>query len=348
MQKTFANGMEEPSLERGIGVAEVNIRRRLLALIDIFVNETDEDHQLSLQDIKEKLKLQFGSDYNVKDSVLREDLDAISQTLMSLTVNNGPHGKKYFSFQERLFERYELRMLIDAVVSARFITKKDAKRLISKIKKLASRYEAKKLNQNLYVEDTVKSESDTLKYDIDQLHNAISENKKVLFQYGTYDVNKKFVLHRDGEWYSVKPYSLIWYNDFYYLVGEYEKLGEVRHYRVDRMRRVTVKEETFKRPTINIGEYVKKSFQMFTGPEEWIELQVSNHLFNVMLDRFGLDINITQKNDDSFVFKTKAAMSDGLIGWLLSWGSDVKVLAPDALIERLKERTEKMYHLYHS
>lgn len=331
-------------------MGEIPTRQRLLTLLEWFQTETDEEHELSLKNLKEKLKSAFGTDGNIKDDVLREDIQALEEMGLTIMVNRGPHGKKLYSHQERLFELSELRMLMDAVISAKFLTKKEAKTLIQKLKKLASHAQAKKLPHELYLEGTVRNKSDYLKkYDIDGLHRAISENRKIEFRYGKYNVDKKFELHREGKFYSVKPYVLIWDNGFYYLIGEFEELGEIRHYRVDRMRRVRVKDETFKRKPINIGEYMNKSFNMYAGKkEEWIELEINNELFNVMIDRFGIDADIKRKTDETFTLKTKAAISDGLIHWLLTWGGDAKVLKPAHLIDRMKEESEKLYRTYHS
>lgn len=317
--------------------------------MEIFKEETDEGHELSLRDIQEKLRSALDSDDEVKGDIIREDVHEINDYALSITVNNGAHGKKLYSHQERLFEISELRMLMDAVVSARFLTMKEAKRLIRKIKKLTSHAQAEKLPHEMYLEGTVKSESTYLKYNIDHLHRAVSQQRKILFQYGSYDIEKTFVLHRDGEYYSVKPYALIWNSGFYYLIGEYEKYGQIRHYRVDRMRDATVQEDQpFKRQSFHLADYIYKTFNMYAGSDEqWIELHIHNDLFNVMMDRFGTGVDVRKVDDQSFALKTKAALSDGLIHWLLTWGGDVKVVSPNPLIDRLKEESESLYQIYH-
>ncbi|HEX7065730.1 MAG TPA: WYL domain-containing protein [Bacillales bacterium] len=330
-------------------MAEVPTRQRLLILLSQLQEKTDEENQWSLRDIVQQLQFIYGSGYRVKDDALRKDLQALDETVLPIVTNNGPHGKKLYSHQDRLFELSELRMLLDAVVSARFMTEKEARKLIRKIKNLASRGQAKELPHEYYLEGTVKSESAYLKYDIDSLHRAVSENKKISFQYGTYNVDKVFELHRGGDFYSVKPYSLIWNNNYYYLIGEYEKYGEIRHYRVDRTRNVMVQDETFKRKQINIGEYVNKSFNMYAGDEEeWIHLEIDNRLINVMIDRFGIDVDIRKAGEETFYLKAKASISDGLVNWLMTWGGQAKVLAPAHLIQSMKEASKKLYLTYHS
>lgn len=330
-------------------MGDIPTKSRLLTLYRIFSEETDEEHELSLKDIQQKLQVTFDTDAEVKRDIIREDLRELNDTVLPITVNTGEHGKKFYSHQDRLFELSELRMLMDAVISARFLTEKEAMNLIKKIKRLTSKPSAKKLPHEFFLEGTVKSESMYLKYDIDSLHRAVSENKKISFQYGKYNMDKTFSWHREGERYYVKPYALIWNNDFYYLIGEYEKYEEIRHYRVDRMRNVEVLEyESFKQKPFNLADYMKKTFNMYAGSEEQrIELEMNRELFNVMIDHFGLDVDIRPIDDETFRLKTSAPITDGLIRWLLTWGSDAKVLAPDILIEIMKDQSEKMYRLYH-
>lgn len=325
-------------------------RERLLAVYDILQRETDEETEYSLEEIIQKLKEKFGETFTVKKEILRKDLQALDETILPIVVNSGPHGKKYYSHQERLFELSELRMLMDACVSAQFLTKKETENLIKKIKKLTSRRQAGQLPHEQFAGMMVKSKNTYLKYDIDRLHRAFCENKKIAFQYGTYTVEKDFQLHRNGEFYSVKPYALIWHNNFYYLIGEYEKLDEIRHYRVDRMRNVRVVEEQvgYVREKIDIGEYMQRTFHMFASPDvERIELLVDNDLFNAMIDRFGLEQNYEKKGENQFIVRAEAAVNDGLIAWLLNWGSKVKVLSPPGLVQRMKEEAEKLYEIYH-
>ncbi|WP_085521645.1 helix-turn-helix transcriptional regulator [Tuberibacillus sp. Marseille-P3662] len=322
-------------------------RERLLEIINILQQETDDENQVGLQDIEQKLKHIYGDGAAVKREVLREDLSAIDAYNMSVTRNHGSHGKNLYSHQERLFELYELRMLMDAVLSARFMTTKDAQRLIDKIRHLTSEPQREKLQHHLYVDETVRNDSDLMKYDVNSLHIAMSDSKKVEFQYGHYNNDIVFTLRRDGMFYPVKPYALTWDNGFYYLIGEFELTNEIRHYRVDRMRHVRVKDETFKRPDFNVSEYMKTAFNMFAGKEADIEIQFSSNLLNIMIDRFGRDSNYEKVDEETFVIKTKAAISDGLVHWLLARGGEVKVLSPDDLIDRMKEAIMQLYEVYY-
>lgn len=320
-------------------------RVRLLKVLQILQSETDEENELSIYDIKDRLKKEFDEDLSIKNSSLRDDLDALNRVGIDIDENVGERGKKFYR-HEGLFELHEVRLLLDAVISARFITIEETRTLIKKIKRLKSFGSAKKLDKQIFLDGVIKAKNASVRFGIDQIRTAISERKKIVFQYGRYNVDKEFVLSHDGDTYTVHPYALIWNSDYYYLIGYYEKAGEIRHYRVDRMRNVNVKDEKYKPQKLNIPEYVNRSFHMFSGDEELIRLEFNTKLINVVIDRFGLEADIRKVDDSTFILTTMASVSDGLIGWILTWGHDVKVLSPDHLRDRLKDVSQKMWEQY--
>jgi predicted DNA-binding transcriptional regulator YafY len=327
---------------------DVSSRQRLLKLIEILKNDTDEDHQLPFGDILKKFQFEFGSDFTINKKVFREDIKVLNKAGIEIIENEGKYGAKLYSHQHRLFGLHELRMLIDAVISAKFITVKDSVHLIEKIKKLTSKPKGKLLQSGVFIDESTKTNNLKMKYVMADLHTAITQMRKIKFQYGKYNLEKEFVLQRDGDSYSVNPYGLIWNNDFYYLIGEYEPNKEIRHYRVDRIRNVTLLEDNFnKRYSFNMSEYINKSFHMYSGEEWYIHIRFKNKLINVIIDRFGTDANIQKFDEEWFLLKTKAVVSEGLIRWILTWGSDAKVVYPDFLIIKLKNEAEKMFNLYH-
>ncbi|MBU8909108.1 WYL domain-containing protein, partial [Desertibacillus haloalkaliphilus] len=130
------------------------------------------------------------------------------------------------------------------------------------------------------------------------------------------------------------------------LIGIFENEEEFRHYRVDRMRKVEITDQSFQRTSINISEYVHNTFHMYAGQEEWIKIRFKKDLINVVLDRFGLDVDIKKLDEDCFLLTTKAAVSDGLVAWILTWGSDAKVVAPLALVDNVKQEVKKLFQQY--
>ncbi|MFT8312214.1 MAG: WYL domain-containing protein [Sporolactobacillus sp.] len=299
-------------------------------------------------------------DETIPYKTLRKDLSELGNSVFfNVDVYHEKEGtKNYYRIQDRLFEIQELRMLVDAVSSAKFISRRDSDQLIEKIRKLTSIPSAVQLENHILLEENEQRDSQQVKYAIFMLHNAIFRHQYIQFKYGNYDVTKTFTLHHDGDEYLIKPLCLVWNNDFYYLIGEHlqeitkktnnnVKVSQIRHYRVDRMRQVDKIDEHFiTDPNFNLNQYVNRLFFMYSGVERHIEIQFDNHLINVVIDRFGLDIDIRPAGDHVFRISTEAVYSDGLVRWLLTWGSDAKVIAPTELAERMKSEALKMYQQY--
>lgn len=326
----------------------ISNRRRLLYLMEVLKKYTDGDHQYTIQEIIDLFYQETG--INASRNGIREDLREFQMSNIfkvgSFQKSNGL--ERYYSYQDRLFEFHELRLLVDAISSAKFITTQDTEDLIAKIKKLTSIHQSKQLDNRLLLPDSAKTNNRFVKYTINDLHNAIMSKKIIEFKYGRYDVQKKFQLSNHGNYYKVKPYALVWNNDFYYLIGEFVPQGDIRHYRIDRIQNVRETGELFlPSPDFDVTKYISKLFHMYSGEEKSIEIEFDNHLINVVIDRFGINADIRPLDNNKFRLITKAVISEGLIRWLLTWGKDAKVLYPESLVEQIKSEAEKLYHLYH-
>ncbi|WP_044336584.1 helix-turn-helix transcriptional regulator [Rossellomorea aquimaris] len=329
-------------------MTRVDNKERVLRLMSILSEETDEDHELSLDDIILRFKQMFGPDVKLNKNSLKDDLEHLIRNNFDVTINQEKEGlPKYYSHQYRLFELYELRMLIDAVVSAKFISKKETRQLTGKIKRLTSIHQGKKLHNEIQIDSSIKSESPYIRLAIHDIHEAIAERRMITFQYGRYDVTKQFNLSHEGKLYKVKPHALAWANDFYYLIAYYFEADEIRHYRVDRLRNVEPLSETFPYEPFDVSKYVQSTFHMFAGDEEWIKVSFQNHLINVVIDKFGKDVNIQRDGENHFILTTKARVSSGLVNWILNFGSQARVISPPTLVDTVKTEVTKLYSLYH-
>src|SRR5699024_2776355 len=218
----------------------VNGNERLLALMKILEEETDEENQLSIKQLVEKLKMIFLDEQNFDTRALKRDIQALDDNGFEVIVNEGKFGKNLYSHQSRLFETYQLRLLSDAVLSARFITEADKQSILKKLKKLTSKELAKSLPDTLVFNPASNIDYNLIRFNIDKVHEAVSNNNVIEYQYGKYNIHKEFTLNRDGEVYQTEPYALIWRNDYYYLIGKYLPRNEFRHYRLDRIRNIQV------------------------------------------------------------------------------------------------------------
>ncbi|MDF0728930.1 WYL domain-containing protein [Cytobacillus sp. S13-E01] len=327
-------------------MVEVSNIKRLMAIREILFKMTDEEHYLSLIEIINQLKYYFGDDIKTSKNTIRQTIEELKDSGFNVEEEVRENNTVYYSHQYRKFEVHELRLLIDAVSSARFIPNEVSNKLISKVKSLTSKHLAKRLRNQIIVDKAVRAESKEVKYHIDKIHTSINERKLLTFKYGRYNLKKDFVLSHNERLYTVKPLALVWNSDYYYLVAKPEGSEEIKHYRVDRMRRVSIKEVVSPDIKFNIAEHLNRSFNMYPGEVDYVEILFSNQLINVVLDRFGRDININIVDEEKFTIKISASISEGLIRWLLTWGSDAKVISPPALVQKLKEEAEKMYIQY--
>jgi len=292
------------------------------------------------------LRLYFGPEATFDPRTLKRDMEILEDAGYEFIKNQGRFGKVYYSCQDRVFETYQLRLLNDAILSAKFITEKEKKDLIQKLKRLTSKHIAKTLPDPLLFSQSANDDYELVKFSIDHVHRAISEQKVLLYQYGKYNMKKEFEYNRNGDTYEVEPYALIWQNDFYYLIGRFKATGEMRHYRLDRMRNIRISDERFRRESFNVQDYVDQSFHMFAGENAWIKIRFHISLLNVVLDRFGLEASITPVDDEHFILSTKAKMSIGLVNWILTWGHKAKVISPESLKEQIQDEIKAMYEQY--
>ncbi|SDQ11535.1 helix-turn-helix transcriptional regulator [Virgibacillus salinus] len=318
---------------------------RLLKIREILFNETDEYHEMGIGELSEKIRIIAG-DVTFDNRTIKRDLEALDDMDFEIVQNKGKFGKILFSHQTRLFETYQLRLIIDAILSARFITTNEKEKLIQKVKELTSKHIAKTLPEPILFDQSANIDYELVKINIDCVHRAISEDKVLTYQYGKFNVKKEFEYHRNGDFYHVEPYALIWQNDYYYLIGRFQDTNELRHYRLDRIRHIEVSEKHFTKCEFNLQEYVNQSFHMFAGEEMWMKIRFHNSMVNVVLDRFGQEADIKEMDEDHFMLTTKVKLSDGLINWILTWGNKAKVLSPDHLVERMKDKIIQMSEVY--
>lgn len=317
---------------------------RLLKLKEILFNETDGVNYLDMDELISKLET-FSEDKYDKRTI-KSDMDSLEAADFEIQTTTGKYGKILYSHQARLFETYQLRLIIDAILSARFITTNEKQNLIEKVKQLTSKHIAKTFPGPVMFSQSSNDDYERVKYNIDHVHRAISEKKVLTYRYGRYNVNKKFEFGRNGVLYYVEPYALIWQNDNYYLIGRFQENDEMRHYRLDRIREISISEESFVKREFHLQEYVNQSFMMFAGEEIRIKIRFDNELINVVLDRFGLEADIRKDGDNHFVLSSKAKLSDGLVNWILTWGGQAKVISPDHLVDRVKKEIENMVASY--
>ena len=312
------------------------MKKRLLLLQKYFIEKTDEEHQTDTFAL-----MQFLENQNIPTNrkTLRADIKTLMDFGMDIVVLPSKPNKYFLG--EREFELPELKLLVDAVASSRFITEKKSRALIQKLSKMASISQREELKRNIYPSSRAKSTNESSFYVVDTINEAINNHKKIAFRYFEYDVDKKKAFRHNGEFYEMSPYALIWNEDFYYVLGYSEYHGRVVTFRVDRIRDAQVLEERAKaKPKgFKVEDYAKKTFEMYDGEEETVRLLCDADLMKYVVDRFGEGVKTARSEDnpDSFIATVQIALSPTFYAWVFQFGGGIKILSPKNAVENLNE-----------
>lgn len=319
-------------LKEGISMARSsNQKRKLLLLLDYLKENTDENHTVTTANL---LKYLENNGVCAERKSIYDDINTLVDMGYDIELKKGPSGG--YALVSREFELAELKLLVDAVQSSKFISEKKSNVLIKKLEKLTSRYEEKQLQRQVYVANRVKTENESVLYTIDGIHEAISSKRKISFIYMEWNLEKNLSPRKNGTRYYVEPLYLVWDDENYYLVGRTTNNSEIRHYRVDKMNSIIVEDETFSDDgkKVTPGEYSKAHFSMFGGEEDVVTVRFNNSLIGVVLDRFGKDVSIIPKGNEYFDARLKVVVSDQFFGWIVGLSGKAKIVAPESVVQQ--------------
>ena len=323
-----------------------NQKLKLLYLIKIFTEDTDDQHALTLPQIVEKLGA-YG--ISAERKTLYQDFELLRDFGFDI-IGQQARRNFYYHMGNRRFELPELKLLVDSVQSAKFITDKKSNTLIKKLEGMVSKYEARKLQRQVIISGRIKAMNESIYYNVDKLHEAIGTDRQIRFKYFRWNIKKEMELRKDGAWYQVSPWALMWDDENYYLVGYDAEDGKIKHYRVDKMWRISVADrkregkEQFK--AFNMPRYTKSLFGMFGGEEVKVTLEAENGMVGILLDRFGKDIPVKPVDADHFRTSVVVAVSSQFLGWIMALGDGVKIIGPDKVVARMKEEIRLISQMY--
>ena len=316
------------------------VKRRVLVLLQFLYKETDEDHQITSDELVAYLK-ENGVPANKK--TLKSDLDLMVDAGIDIvTVSSKPN--RYF-WGDRQFEMPELKLLIDAVASSRFITEKKSRELTRKLTDLASVNQKKELRRHIHAAGgRVKPRNEKIYYIVNDINEAINKRRRISFRYFEYDGEKNRVYRNDGNEYELSPYALFWNDDFYYVVGWSREHDNVSVFRVDRIDTIRILgERAVKKPEgYSIGDYSRRIFEMYDGETARVTLECENFLMKYVIDRFGEDVNTHPKGNDRFVANVEVALSPNFYAWVFRFAGGMRILAPQNAVDRLVEMAEEV------
>ena len=315
---------------------------RLLYIYKYLLRHSDAEHPVSTPELLKYLKDEYNMD--VHRTTLPGDIAMMEEAGIHFEIIKSRQNKYYYD--DRPFDVSELKLLIDAVSSSKFITEKKSKELIKKLTSLTSDYNAEKLRRHITVEGRIKSENEKAFYILDHINEAIDKNCKVSFQYADYNNRKYKELRHDGEYYVVSPYALVWDGDYYYMIGYCDNREHMRHFRLDRIYRipnVLEDQEAVPEPKgFKLAEYMKKMFRMYGGDETInVELQCETFIMNAIVDHFGTKVTTEEIDENHFKATVTVSPSPTFYRWVFGWNGAMKILGPKNVIEEYKAMAKK-------
>jgi predicted DNA-binding transcriptional regulator YafY len=323
-----------------------NQKLKPLYLAKILTERTDENNPLTAVELIAALK-RYGISSERK--AVYDDIEALREYGFDIVLRRGKNGGYYLASRD--FELAELKLLVDAVQSSRFITGKRSEELIGKLSKLASAPQAKELNRQVYVAGRAKTQTNTVYYSIDAIHTAINEHRKISFRYFDYNTRKRREYRKDGASYTRTPVALCWSDDKYYVITyRPEKTGDpFAQFRVDRMDGVEVLDEpadAFDRKGFNVAEHAKRLFGMYSGQTVTAALSLDKTLVGAVLDHFGTGTVMTPAGIDRFTITVEVSESPVFLAWVLQFGKKAEILSPNSLREAMRKLLDDAGSVY--
>lgn len=323
-----------------------NQKLKMLYLVKIFTQYTDDQHSLTMQEIIKKLE-----SYKVSADRKTLYLDFAELDHYGLDIISKKIGRNtYYHLGKRQFELPELKLLVDSVQAAKFITDKKSKQLIKKLENLVSTYEAKQLQRQVVISGRIKTPNKLVYNNVDTIYSAIAESKQITFHYFQWDIKSNQFLRHDGTLYQVSPWCLMWDDEYYYLIAYDPAVDDIRHYRVDKMKDLNISEvrregqEAFK--NFDMAKYSKAVFGMFGEEKTCVTLECSNDKAGIIIDRFGKDVTLIPKDENTFSVHVNVIPSNQFLGWIMSLGEGVKITGPDTVVHKMQDEVRRLTAQY--
>lgn len=325
-----------------------NSKLKLSYLTRIMLEKTDDEHGLTMQQILEELERY---DVTAERKSIYADFTDMKEKLGIDIISEKIGRETFYHVGSRDFEVAEIKLLIDAIQSSKFITEKKSNELIKKVKCLVSRHQAAQLQRQVYVHGRIKTMNESIYYNVDTLHGAIAKNSKIKFQYCGWYTNKELVPLHGGDFFTVSPWALTWDDENYYLVAFDEFSRSMKHYRVDKMVKISILDERRNGRELfekfDTAAYSTVNFGMFHGDIKKVHISFPDYNVGIFIDRFGKDIAIhPAEGTNRYRIAVDVAVSKQFFGWIASLGRWVKIEGPEDVVAQMKEFADKLAAVY--
>ena len=313
--------------------------KRSLFILKFLTEQTDEKHLATITNINEYLR-QYDLDANretISDCI--KELQDVGYDIFCVRST-----QNQYYMRERPFSLAEVKLLVDAVQSSRFISEEQSLELVSKLADLVGSHKGEILKRHLYIESRAKTDNAGIMEYVDKIHQAITENRKIKFKYFEYNANKEKVLRYDGYTYTLSPCVLVWNNDMYYVVGIYKDKEDFAKFRIDRMCELIVTDEQGAelRADLDMSDFFEKEFSMMNGETCEVELLCENKLMSSIIDKFGDDVKTEIVDETHFKVIVDVDLSGNFFGWVFASKGKMQIITP----ERVKDEFQSIVDTY--
>lgn len=315
----------------------INQKLKLLYIADFLSKKTDENHSVTTAEI---INMLAGAGIEAERKSIYSDIEALKFYGMDINTSKGRNGG--ISLLSRDFQLTELKLLVDAVQSSRFITKKKSFEIIKKLSSLASDYEKEDLQREVYIINRIKNDNESIYYSTDTIHTAIHTDRMISFKYFNHGADKKKIYHNNGKPIKVSPFGLQYDSEKYYLIAFDSYASKIKHYRVDKMENVEIVEESrdgkgyFRK--FDLAEYANSTVTMFSGEVAPVTLKLPEKFAGVIIDKFGKKCSFAPTDDGEYTVVVNVAMTPTFYSWIFTFGGEIKITAPEKAVNEYKEQ----------
>jgi predicted DNA-binding transcriptional regulator YafY len=320
-----------------------NQKFKFTYLMKIMQEKTDDEHSLTLPQILDELERY---DITAERKSIYNDFHDMTDKFGIEIIKEQVGKETYYHVGSRQFELAEVKLLIDAIQCAKFITERKSRELIMKVKSFVSEHQASQLQRQVFVNGRIKTMNESIYYSVDEIYNAIEHNQKIRFKYFNWQPDRSQYILNGGNWFTVSPWALTWCDEYYYMVAFDDFSKTCKHYRVDKMLKPqTIDEkregaEQFK--NFDMAAYSKATFGMYGGDKKRVKIHLHNKMAGVFIDRFGKDISLRPLDEKHSELNVEVFISPQFFGWIFGLGKDVQIVGPDEVVEEMKERAKTL------
>jgi len=316
------------------------LKLRPLALAKILYERTDEDHYLTTPQL---LKI-LDEEYHLPThrTTIPTDIAVLQEFGMEIQVTKSSQMR--YNLISRDFDYAELKLLIDAVASSKFISKEKSESLAGRIAAIGGVHRAEELKRNISVERRIKTDNERTLHIIDKINEAINLGKMIRFQYFEYNVKKERKPRLDGYFYRISPYRLVWNGDYYYVVGLKDKKDTISSYRVDRMVAAPEIMDQDAKPLpvgFDLDAHLNTMMRMYSSERTKVTLICNNSVMDAIIDRFGEDVATYAYDMENFKAEVEVAVNKIFFMWIFGFGGLVKIKDPIEVKEQYRQMIEQ-------